>query len=267
MRTLRGLTGTRARARGVVAHLLNSVRKRVARLRRFPVLVRRRNAYFLLDPGNWIDNRLLAGAPYENGQLAMARSLIEQRRLETVIDIGANFGLYTILLAALPAVSRVIAFEPVARNYAQLQGNVFANRLWAKVEAHRLALGAEPATAVINIDPRSTGVSRLDVTTANRDPAVFTQREDITIARLDDVVGLAGARCFVKIDVEGKAHEVLAGMARFLAGNEVVLQIELSDQAERTQAKVLLDPLGYREIAAIDADIYFARESESVANR
>lgn len=242
----------------MLARIINSLKKRRARVRQFPILVKRLGAVFLLDPDNWIDNRLAAGVPYEEAQLAMAVSLVEQRGLGVVIDIGANFGLYTVVLGRVGKVHSVIAFEPVSRNYAQLMGNVFANRLWTKVESHRLALGAKPELTVINVNPRSTGVSRLDLATAGRELAVFTERESVVIARFDDVVGLSQSRCFVKIDVEGGAREVLSGMSRFLSNNEAVLQIELSEH-ENVPVKMDLAAMGFHEIAAIDRDFYFAR--------
>src|SRR6056297_772566 len=120
--------------------LYYSLAKRLARLGTSPVLRRRREATFLLDRNNWIDNRLIARAPFEEAQLAHARQRLTEERIDGIIDIGANFGLYSILLARLPGISAVEAFEPVRRNYNQLCGNIFANRLDAVITPHRLAL-------------------------------------------------------------------------------------------------------------------------------
>lgn len=238
--------------------ILTSLSKRLTRLRRFPVLVRRRSAVFLLDPSNWVDNRIIAAAPFEEEQITAAANVIASRQLDLVIDIGANFGLYTILLGRLPQVREVIAFEPVRRNYAQLLGNVFANRLESKVEAHRLGLAKSEAGATIHVDPRSTGVSRLNLATAERDASVFTEQESIRLARFDKVCPLSGRRAFVKIDVEGEADGVLDGMAHFLQANEAVLQIELSG-AEDQPVRERLTRAGYKEIARYGADVIFAR--------
>ena len=122
----------------------------------------------------------------------------------------------------------VHAFEPVRRNFNQLMGNIFCNRLDAKVTGHRLALGDANGTETIHIDPRSTGVSRLDLATTARDAAVFAQSETVEVRRFDDVLALAGRRVYVKIDVEGGAVEVLRGMTAFLAANRGALQVEMS---------------------------------------
>lgn len=238
----------------------SSISKRLARLRPFPALVSRRGGKFLLDPRDWIDNRLIAGAAFENEQLAFAEKLVAGERLTTFLDIGANFGLYTVLLGRLPQITRIVSFEPVRRSYAQLMGNVFANEISGKVEAHRTALGRETAEAVIHIDPKSHGVARLDLAEAGRDVRVFTESEPISIRRLDDLVAFEGERCFIKIDVEGAAAGVIEGMQRFLARNDVWLQVELLD-SEANLVPSMLAKAGYREFARIDRDVYFRKAS------
>lgn len=238
---------------------LTSLTKRAARLWPWPVLARRRGARFLLNPQNWIDNRLFAGADFEREQITAAKSEIRARNLDLVVDIGANIGLYTALLGKMPQVTSVVALEPVRRNYAQLMGNVFVNGVAGKVDAHRLALGAAPGTATIHIDPRSTGVSRLNLTTTNRASDAFADQETITIAVFDDVCALAGRRAFVKIDVEGGAVGVLNGMRKFLDANDVVLQVELSD-GERQGVSALLHHAGFKLAREIEGDAIFIRD-------
>lgn len=237
---------------------VRSLTKRLVRLRRFPMLARRRGATFLLDPRNWIDNRLAAGAPFENAQIDRASALIRQHGLNVFIDAGANIGLYTVLIGSLPEIARVVAIEPVRRNFNQLLGNVFANRLDHKVEAFRVALGDAEAELSIHVDPASTGVSRFDLSTAARDTSVFSQSEQVRIARLDDLLPLAGQRIFLKIDVEGHAIPALAGMARLLAGNTIIMQVELLD-ADRSSVIAALDAQGLHMIDEIEGDGYFMK--------
>lgn len=237
---------------------VHSLRKRLAKLRRFPAIGYRDGAPFILDPRNWIDNRLLAGTPYENAQLAFVRGEIRRRGLSQVVDIGANIGLYTILLGREATVTAVHAFEPVRRNYNQLLGNVFANRLDMKVTAHRLGLGDETGEVVIHVDPTSTGVSRLDLTTTARNLSVFTEQETIQVCRLDDVLSLENERIFVKIDVEGMAEAVIRGMSLLLDRTTGLLQVEISEAEQGAAA--LLEARGWRSVKRIEGDQYFAKE-------
>ena len=238
---------------------LKRLAKQVIRLWPEPVLARRRGARFILHPRNWIDNRLLAGVPFEDEQISAAQALIREQHIDLVIDIGANIGLYSILLGRMPEIKNVIAFEPVRRNYAQILGNVFLNGLADKVEVHRTALGSSADETVIFVDPTSTGVSRLDLADAHRDKAKFSDQESVAVARFDDVCDLNDRRAFVKIDVEGRAVDVLEGMATFLERNTVVIQVETSDNEEDGVLK-FLSGKGFSIVSRIAADCYFLRK-------
>jgi FkbM family methyltransferase len=236
---------------------LTSLAKQFARLRRFPQISRTSERVLILDPRNWIDTRLLAGASYEDQQLAYVRSQIVALGLRQVIDIGANIGLYTVVLGRMAEVERVHAFEPVRRNFNQLCGNVFANRLDSKVQAHAVALGETEGDVVIHVDPTSTGVSRLDKSTALRDVSAFREQETIQIVRGDDALPQRGSHAFIKIDVEGHTMSVLGGLNGFLSATTGLLQVEEEGNADAIRE--MLASLGWRFNRKIDSDLYFEK--------
>jgi len=237
---------------------LQSVRKRLARMRRFPVLGEHEGAVFLLDPQNWTDNRILARVPYEAAQFAFARAEITARGIDLVVDIGANFGLYTIGLGREPGIREVIAIEPLTRNYNQLSANIFANRLDEKVTARRIALSDHSEAARrIHFTPRSTNLARLDVATADRPADVFCASECIRVARFDDLFTYEGRKAFVKIDVEGEAERCLLGMERFLTRNAGVVQIEVSDC--ETEVPAIMARFGWTRLRIVHLDHQFAK--------
>jgi FkbM family methyltransferase len=216
-------------------------------------------ATFVLDPRNWTDNRVLARVPYEKAQFDHAKNEIAARGLDLMLDIGANFGLYAIVLANEPGMREVIAFEPVMRNYNQLCANIFANRLDHKVTAHRLALSDKNIKGqTIHMDPKSTNLARFDVATADRPPDVFRESEKIDVARFDDLFLFEGRRAFVKIDVEGEAERCLAGMENFFAKNSGVCQIEVSDCEPGVPA--IMERHGWKLLRVIHLDHQFGKD-------
>ena len=238
----------------------DSIIRRLTRQRRFPLLVQRRGAKFLLDPRNWIDAQLAAGFPYEDAQIEFARTVIAREQRTLVVDIGANIGVYTVLLGALPGVEKVLAFEPVRRNFNQLLANVFANRLDCKVDAHRLALGDASEEKIIHVDPNHTGISRFGKSAVEGDHHYeFSHEEVVSVRPFDDIASLGGYRAFAKIDVEGHASAVLRGMRKFLASNDVVLQVELLP-SEQDDVIRLLDSSGYARAQTFGRDRYFRRK-------
>ena len=236
---------------------LHSIRKRLARLKSFPQLAERQGAFFLLDPGNWIDNRLLAHVPFESQQLLFARSLITGKRLDHVIDIGANFGLYSVLLGRLPEIQVVHAFEPVRRNFNQLCGNIFSNRLDKKATLYNVALGLDEADLEIFIDPASTGVSRLDLRFMDRDLRAFSDKEIVQVKKGDSILKMTNQKVFVKIDVEGQTYNVLSGLSLFLNHNSGVFQIEADHETDRVRD--FMTEHGWNGFKNIGADFYFEK--------
>lgn len=243
-----------------MSNLSHSIRKRLARLKSFPQVKRIDDAIFLLDPANWIDNRLLADVPFEAEQIAYVKSRIADLPIATVIDIGANFGLYAVTMGLLSKISSVIAFEPVSQNFNQLCGNVFVNRLNGKVTTHRCALGSFESALAIHINPQSTGVSRFDLKTADRDASVFTEAEFVTIKRGDDVLpDCRHSGVFIKIDVEGHSAEVLRGMPNFLSSTHGLIQMETDADDDATFH--ILDGHGWHFSHRIGGDNYFEKRS------
>jgi len=142
----------------------------------------------------------------------------------TFIDVGANVGMYTIWAAKRNSV-RVLAFEPEAQNYALLNRNIYLNSLEERVAAYCLALGSLDGFSVLNItDTRIGGSFSMLANHAHDAPkdkkTLFVQ--GCVSTRLDRFFASGDVRkdgpVYLKIDVDGIEHEVLAG-ARDLIAN------------------------------------------------
>lgn len=141
---------------------------------------------------------------------------------DTVVDIGAHIGLYTLQAArAVGPTGRVLAFEPSADNYQLLERNVQANG-YTNVTTRRLAVADRSGHLQLALSAANTGDhSLLSAATAGRDT------ETVQVSTLDDEVD-GGPVDVVKMDVQGAEPAVLAGAQRTLAAGDVVLFTELS---------------------------------------
>ena len=142
------------------------------------------------------------------------RTLLEARIKPgmTVVDIGANQGLYTLLFSRLTGEEgTVLAFEPDDLLHAALQENVAFNQA-DNVESFRLGLGSKRDTMTLYRSLLNSGDNRLAAKSAAAGPREGVRVE---IERLDQV--LAGRRIdFVKMDVQGWEMEVFRGMQGLL---------------------------------------------------
>ena len=130
----------------------------------------------------------------------------------SVVDIGANQGLYSLLLAGLAGENgTVVAFEPDDLLHRALCRNVALNSA-ANVEPRHAALGSAAGTMTLHRSLLNSGDNRLSAKAAGTD---LRERVAIRVERLD--AALAGRRVdFVKMDVQGWEAEVLRGMQGLL---------------------------------------------------
>lgn len=165
-----------------------------------------------------------AGRLYESETSNFLGSILEPG--DTVIDIGAHVGYFTMLASALvgPA-GRVFAFEPERVNYAQLLEHVVINRATNVVPLH-MAVGAVPSVADFFVNADNDGGHAL--WEVGRHP--FNERTRATgetrkvfVTSLDTFFGERDIRGLkaIKIDAEGAEFAILVGAANLLARQHV----------------------------------------------
>lgn len=146
---------------------------------------------------------------------------------ETLYDIGANVGMYTIY-AAVMRKAAVYAFEPEALNYAELNKNIYLNDLHGQVLGYCVALSDVDKPDRLLLSDFGLGISYHDfeenswtgdkqfahdwhVSKDNR------RAQGCLGHRLDTLVanGLPVPH-HIKIDVDGLEHRAVAGMIETL---------------------------------------------------
>lgn len=133
---------------------------------------------------------------------------------QRVLDLGANHGYYTLLLADLVgAEGSVVAFEPNPRLVELLGDTVAINGFSGIVAVHQMAVGEAPGVLPFLVPVRDPKNGRLlapgEALPAELDAARFAMHE-VPITTLD--AAIPGAVDFVKIDVEGAEESVWRGM-------------------------------------------------------
>jgi FkbM family methyltransferase len=131
-----------------------------------------------------------------------------------VLDIGANTGVYTLLLSRIVGNNgSVHAFEPEGSLFASLRENCERNRA-DNIQLHNIALGRAAGTMKLYRSQVNSGDNRL---ARSEHPGWFEESE-VRVASLDLL--LPGERVdFIKIDVQGWEYQVFLGMERLLLEN------------------------------------------------
>jgi FkbM family methyltransferase len=146
----------------------------------------------------------------------------------TVIDVGAHIGLYTLIAAKKVGPSgKVIAIEPDPENCNLLKRNVELNRL-TNVTILECAAFSSNSKLKLYLPGKERGFTKLSTIMANR--AVTENFLEIDATTLDHLMLMQGIAevNWIKIDVEGAELEVLKGAIVTLSvSNNIALLIEV----------------------------------------
>ncbi len=129
--------------------------------------------------------------------------------ITSFVDVGANIGFYSLLVAqASAADTRIWACEPAPKNLATLRRAVELNHFQDKIQILPLALSDQPGPSDFWLCPGGSGGHSLLPTEPNAHK--ITVQVD-TLDRLWRAHAPWLTRSFVKIDVEGAEPRVIAG--------------------------------------------------------
>jgi len=211
----------------------------------------------LFDTDNIVDKYVLAFGSYAPEQWRMFSRLIAEKAeafpRRVFVDVGAHWGIYTLLAHSLGRFQRLIAVEADPRTSAQLNANLFLNRLFGAVEAHQCAASDQEGAISFAL---AGDASRVVSQVWNAETSAGMGRVEVQRRTLDSLVEESGALVVLKIDVEGHEGEVLRGAEKLLANNHCLMQIEVFDHA-LAAFDGSMAARGYAKIAEVGNDRYY----------
>jgi FkbM family methyltransferase len=168
----------------------------------------------------------------------------------TLVDIGANVGVFSMSAAMARPAAKIFAVEPVRDNFEVCRINLERNELQGRVKLWQLALGEKKATVEI---PTGVGTWQFISSAAEKSHSAGMKVQPVEQVTLDSFVAekVAGPVSMIKCDVEGYELFVLKGALETLRKSKPALLLEISRPfCERFNYKpedifTLLAPLGY----------------------
>lgn len=145
---------------------------------------------------------------------------------ETCIDVGANIGYMTSLMAYRAGLKgKVVAFEPHPRIYQQLSNNVLGwsmEKGWTQIETHKLAMSDQSGQAQLFVPmnfEQNQGTASLEPS-LHEGSHSSCQRFVVDVDTLDKLLGNLTIE-LLKIDVEGYEKKVLLGAEKLLRKDQI----------------------------------------------
>ena len=158
-----------------------------------------------------------------------------------MIDIGANIGLFTLLLSDI--MDQVILFEPNPLAAQRAKENMNLNHLNATV----YAVAVSSNDGHIFLEDRG-GTDSTNMTVRNLRASAFPVRK-VPCTTLDNFLDMKSSLrlSLIKIDVEGHENDVIKGMNKTLINlRPQIVMFEYLQRTNFLETKALFDAAGYR---------------------
>jgi FkbM family methyltransferase len=155
------------------------------------------------------------------------------------VDIGANIGYYTLIMAGLA--KEVHAFEPEAANYGLLLKNLASNNI-TNVTTYNKAVSDTTGKKQLFMCDFNRGMHRLY-------PSHYCKESvEVETVRLDEVIRHAD---FIKMDIEGAELGALKGMTKLLEkGPKLMMEFHPPSireyGADPKEVVLFMESFGYR---------------------
>ncbi|NQV20453.1 MAG: FkbM family methyltransferase [Rhodospirillales bacterium] len=161
---------------------------------------------------------------------------------EQAIDIGANYGCYTLVMSrSVGGTGRVWAFEPAALTAWFLNASLKENGLSnVAVSTSAVSDRVGSASFQVSLAPELSGLGAVDQSLST---------EQVTTTTLDECAGQMSGNdiSFVKIDAEGHEQQVLEGGREFFARQSPLVMYEVVEKRQIHEELIgQFQKLGYR---------------------
>jgi len=218
-------------------------------------MLRRYGLQLLLDRTNLVDRSIInwyfVTGGWERSQRIVLKAMCERLARTAAapmrfVDVGAHWGLYSLLARQWSCFERIDAFEPDPVNYAQMTAQFFLNDAVLDIVCHKIAVSGSRTLAPWA--PSSEAAGNRGAARVSASGAVMVE-----CVPLDELIPADGAIIVAKVDVEGHEIEVISGAKELLRNCRSMWQIETT----HPDTKTMMNQLGYALIQKIGNDHYF----------
>lgn len=166
------------------------------------------------------------------------------RRSNTIIDVGANTGVYALLARTVKPEATIIAVEPVERVFRKMAENIALNG-GGIIALNAAATDQEGPTTLYDL----AGTEHVLSVSLNADfnphgSKVAVQVAGMTIAGIAERHALSRLD-LLKIDVEGHEPQVLKGFADLLRRDRPSILLEVFNETVAAGVRPMVEGLGY----------------------
>ena len=206
-----------------------------------------------------IDKSILLFDYYEDKQIDYFLNYIKKNKVDYLFDVGANSGIYSLIMAQKFKNLKILSFEPIKKTYLKLKNNILLNKDIKNIKTYNFGLSDSNTrlrmkALVRNNHVQLGGFGVLE----SYDKKSNFYTETALFKSADSFLNYKNKSLCLKIDIEG--HELFAinGLKKILSNNKIFLQIEIFNKNYKKVYKKL-KTFGLKKINRINDDYYFIK--------
>lgn len=199
------------------------------------------------------------GSIWEQASLRQFYTRIDPTKKCTIVDIGAQSGLYTLYAKFLP-LAQYHSFEPFPTTFNLLNQNIALNGI-TNVQTYNLGISDYNGEAILQTCKSHNGLHTLGTSPKRFSDIVPVP---IRVATLDSMFYDRSIPVdYIKIDTEGGEYNILKGAEKTIRAYKPAIQLEWNlinmSQAHVTEDMLsgLLKDYGYVELSMVEEEKYF----------
>ena len=219
-----------------------------------------KNVYFNLDVRDPIDRSIFLFDFYENEQLKYLHRIFKENKINFFFDIGANSGIYSLIISKLFPKTIVLSFEPVRYTFKKLKKNLSLNPKLKNIKRYNYGLSNKNLELKMRAKKKNNFIQSGGYTvTDNKTDLKNIHTEFAVFKKGDDKFKYKNKTICLKIDVEEHEIFVLNGIKKIIKNNKIFLQLEILP-SNFIKTKKYLKDFNFKLLNQINNDYYFTNK-------
>ena len=201
-----------------------------------------------------MDKEIFLFQKYENLQIDYLLKTLDFSDFDYFIDIGANSGLYSMIIAKHYSQIKIKSFEPISKAIQKFKINMSQNSFISNVEIFEFGLSNKNSKLLMKSLKKNNYIQTGGFGVAKKTDFLDNLHTEYALFKKgDEIFSFKEKNIIFKIDAEGHEKEIIEGLNINLNNNNIFLQIEIFDKNFDVVNSMLINK-NFRNIHKIESD-------------
>ena len=201
-----------------------------------------------------MDKEIYVFNDYENSQINYLLNNIKKIKFDYFIDVGANSGVYSLIIGKNFKNLKIKSYEPVLSTIKKFKQNLKLNPTIKNIEINKFGLSNKNSKLLMKALKKNDYIQTGGFGVAKKNENLKNLHKEYAFFKKgDDILKIKSKKIVLKIDTEGHEQEVIEGLKNLIKKNKIFLQIEIFNR-NYNLTNSLLKKNNFKKINSIKSD-------------